>query len=69
MEKLFGKVWIVILAAVYMYLWSRVTDNIKTVLKYYKPIKVFRHLETFSRVWIIVHVVIIFLWSFAVWEG
>lgn len=69
MNKLFGKVWILILAGIYFYLWTRIINDIKTVRKYYEPIKVFRHLEKFSKVWIIVHMVIIFLWSFAVWEG
>lgn len=69
MEKLFGRVWILILIAIYLYLWSRIIADIKTVKKYYEPIKVFRHLERFSRVWIIIHIVIIFLWSLSVWEG
>ena len=69
MEKLFGRVWILILIAIYLYLWSRIIADIKTVKRYYEPIKVFRHLERFSRVWIIIHIVIIFLWSLSVWEG
>jgi len=69
MGRLFGYVWVLILAAVYMYLWTRVINDIKTVKKYYELIKVFRHLETFSKWWIIVHVAIIFLWSLSEWEG
>lgn len=69
MEKLFGRVWILILIAIYLYLWSRIIADIKTVKKYYEPIKVFWHLERFSRVWLIIHIAIIFLWSLSVWEG
>lgn len=69
MEKLFGNVWILILVAIYAYLWTRIINDIKTVKKYYEPIKVFRHLEPFSKVWIITHIAIIFLMSLSVWEG
>ena len=69
MEKLFGNVWILILVAIYAYMWTRIINDIKTVKKYYEPIKVFRHLEPFSKWWIIVHVAIIFLLSLSEWEG
>lgn len=69
MERLFGKVWILILVGMYLYLWTRVANDIKINAKWYPPIKVFRHLERFSKIWIIVHVAIIFMWSLSVWEG
>lgn len=69
MEKLFGMVWILILLAVYVYFWAKVISDIKTVSKYYEPIKVFRHLERFSKFWIITHIAIIFLMSLSAWEG
>ena len=69
MEKLFGKVWILILVVIYGYFWTRVITDIKTVKKFYEPIKVFRHLEGFSKTWIVVHIVILFLLSLCAWEG
>ena len=69
MEQLFGKVWILILVGMYLYFWTRVVNDIKLNAKWYSPVKVFRHLERFSRVWIIVHIAIIFFWSLSVWEG
>lgn len=69
MERLFGKVWILILVVGYIYFWTRIITDIKTVSKYYEPIKVFRHLEPFSKIWIITHIAIIFLLSLCVWEG
>lgn len=69
MERLFGKVWILILVVGYIYFWTRIITDIKTVRKYYEPIKVFRHLEPFSKIWIITHIAIIFLLSLCVWEG
>ena len=69
MEKLFGKVWILILLGIYGYLWTRVISDIKTIKKYYEPIKVFRHLDGLSKVWIITHIAIIFLLSLCAWEG
>lgn len=69
MERLFGYVWVLILASIYIYLWMKVLSNIKTLRNYYKPMEIFRHLETFSKWWIIVHVAIVFLWSLSEWEG
>lgn len=69
MERLFGKVWILILIGMYLYLWTRVAYDIKINVKWYPPIKVFRHLEPFTKVWIIAHIAIMFLWSLSVWEG
>ncbi len=69
MEKLFGKVWIVIIVAIYLYFWTKVIEEIKTIARLYKPMKIYRHLETSTKLWILIHLAILFLWSYSVWEG
>lgn len=69
MEDLFRYVWLMILLLLYLNIWSKVLEDIRTAKQYYKLKEVYRHLAPFSKKWIIAHIVFIFLWSYGDWKG
>lgn len=66
--SIFGYVWLLILAAVYLYVWAKVMADIKRAREYWGPLEVLKHCDIFTQIWIWGHVVIIFLLSYNIWE-
>lgn len=69
MGNLFGYVWMLILAVIYLYVWAKVIADIKRAREYHKPLDVLKHCDVFTQIWIWGHAIILFLLSYSFWEG
>lgn len=69
MEEIFGYVWLIILAVLYIKKWGKVLADIRKTKEQYGRSASFQHLSPASRKWIKWHIIILFLWSLGEWKG